>query len=109
MKYRNRYMRALFNRINSELFNDELPACHLYALTSAQLEKVAGFPIDGICIPEQDDYFIGLDNSLAEGAFFNTMVHEMIHVWQMENKKSIGHYGWFIVWCEKAREEFYNA
>lgn len=106
-------LEKMFEYINSELFSDELPTPYIYTLNYDARQKLLGnfngvADFYGVCIPEGAAYFIGIADDSDKNETFNCMVHEMIHIWQMENKKPVGHSGWFVVWCRKAIDCFYG-
>jgi len=106
----NQKLRKMFLYINSELFSNELPEPEFFVFHGTEKLFPLNFPaneIQGICVPCGNHYFIGLHVNQNLNVAFCTMVHEMIHIWQMENNKSPSHSGWFMVWCNKAIEEFF--
>lgn len=91
-----------YDFINEELFDAELPAAEIHLL-GKDSHKIMGFEIDGLCIGLDDyEYWIGIHEDLNIYDSFYTLVHEMIHVWQLENGKHMNHSGWFKVWEKKA-------
>lgn len=112
MEYTKEYMQKMFNYINEELFDTDLPDIFLYTLDDGFIEKSAkdwNLPeYYGICCPSGEEYFIGISNSLTRTEFFDTLVHELIHVYCMENYRGYsGHGGYFRLWTRKAVDTFY--
>jgi hypothetical protein len=102
-----RTLEKAFNHINDRLFDGLLDMPKLLLVTEEDMQAL---------YPEYPDLihhglFFYEHNVIAindESDIFSTLVHEMIHLWQFENKKYMGHEGWFRIWCEKAYEEFYR-
>ena len=99
-----------YQMINHRLFDGELPECNIYWLEGSDWFD---YPIDGIhtCYIFDDghiEHFIGIPHNLDIVKYFNAMVHEMIHAWQIENSKPHNHGKLFKSWCKKAYEEFYE-
>ena len=117
MKYTTEYMTKLFHYVNEELFDNMLDIPIMKSLSNTEIYAMvnAGIDVpvfDGICVPshwEGDcNYFIGIYDGLNENNFFNTFVHELIHIQCMESHSFSGHYGLFRMWTEKAIERFYG-
>ena len=102
-------MKKIYDRINYELFDGLLPDdVQVQCITEYQSTLAFGAVAEGLCNCQDDGvYFIGISDWLTDREKFNTLIHEMIHVWQWENKKPAGHSGWFRVWCDKAIELYY--
>ena len=100
--------------INNRLFDGELPEAELYWLNESNIDIIP-FEIDAVCIPWNNTYFIGIYKMLpfiSYSLYFNSMVHEMIHIWQCEKygvKYTLKHQHGreFKKMCQLAYEEFY--
>ena len=96
-----------FNYINNRLFDGLLDMPVLLYIDNDDVSAIGlDFEVDGlfhagidnipyICIHEDSENKLG------------TLIHEMIHLWQWENKKPLNHSGWFRVWVNRAFDEFY--
>ena len=99
---------ALFNFVNDRLFGSELEMPYIMVFDDDLFDgqdSIHGYQVDGLCFPHEGDYVIAIHKDAKK---LDIMIHEMIHLWQMQNRKYAGHSGWFRVWCEKAYEEFYR-
>jgi hypothetical protein len=102
-----------FLYINQELFDNMLDVPAFYIMTGKELihtecgQTFESSALDGLCLSMgENNYMIALDGSMNQYHSFITLVHEMIHIWQMENGKPCGHSGWFRTWTDKAIEAF---
>ena len=104
-------MESLFNMINTRLFGDKLPDCTIILFNGSDyltLKKMGvNCLIDGLCTHDNKSWIIGIDKNLTGIDYFNTLVHEMIHVWQWETYRKMNHGTSFKTKCLKAYEEFY--
>ena len=101
-------MKKIYDRINYELFACELPQdVVVQKMTLAQCLRAVNAKCDGLCIFNGNSYFIGIADHLTDKEKFDTLVHEMIHVWQTENNKKEIHGKYFKLWCQKAIDLYY--
>lgn len=107
MKYTEKYMQELFDYINLELFDLALDLPEFMVMSKKQCKQIWPEPIDGICVPDNDTYIIGIHKGLSKNEFFDTMVHEMIHIKLMDKNGYSGHGKPFKKWCRKAINTFY--
>ena len=98
----NQTLKKVFHYVNNTLFDGDLEMPALVLASDEDLINIAGFEVDGIFTNEPFMIAINEDANI-----FDTMVHEMIHLWQYQNNKYMGHEGWFRVWCEKAIDLYY--
>lgn len=99
----------MYNMINRRLFDEELPDCTIILFGATDYKKLSiDNPINGFCQPVQDCWLIGIDKTLSDKEYFDTLVHEMIHIWQGENNLEMDHKKSFQYMCAKAYEEFYE-
>ena len=106
--YNVKYMEMLFESINFDLFEDKLDKPRFFVLD----EELAftlwpNYAIDGICVPHKDFYLVGVQKDLKPHHFFDTLVHELIHVYLMEKCNYSGHGKKFKKMCEKAIDIYY--
>lgn len=100
MKYNKRYIQELFYYVNRELFDSmlDMPYFHI----SDYKDNTWGW-----CEDYKNNQFISIDKNCNPIDFFNTFVHELIHVWQCQNNKAMDHKKEFKKWSLKAYEIFY--
>lgn len=92
--------------INNRLFNGELPECHIYVSSACKWENIE---CHGMCMFDETEYFILISLDQTPFEFFNTLVHEMIHIWMRENGFNFwAHNRTFKMWTLRAMEEFYE-
>lgn len=108
MKYTIEHMQNLYQEINFQIFEDKLPEPAFFLLDDFLARKLYDFPIDGICIPAANGYIIGVHIDLTPIAFYNTMVHELIHVYCMEKWNYSGHGKKFKKICKKSLDILYH-
>lgn len=105
-------LQETYKMINARLFDNELPDVYIYWIHEPYVPDF-NFKIDGIHYAlytgKHVDHFIGIYYLLDTVKYFNAMVHEMIHVWQVENGLEPNHKQVFLNWCHKAYEEFYDV
>ena len=100
-------MRELFDYINFELFNLALDMPEFMVMSNKMAKRIWPISIDGICIPDNDTYIIAIHKDLTKNEFFDTMVHELIHIKLMDKNGYSGHGKPFKKWCRKAIDTFY--
>ena len=100
-------LKKMFRYINRELFDDMLDMPYLTVLSSKQTKKLHPIPIDGICIPQKDYFWIGIHKDLTKTQAFDTMVHELIHIDLITRKGYWGHGKPFKKMCRKGIDTFY--
>lgn len=104
----NRYLNKMFRFVNQELFDGLLDVEIVQTIDN---NTFFDYDIDGVCIPDFDGenwrYFIGIDETLNKTDAFNTLVHEMIHIYCMVNRNYSGHNGLFRTMTIKAVDVFY--
>ena len=103
-----KHLEKMFKYINREMFDNMLDMPYLAVLSSKQCKKLWPVPIDGICCPIKDWYFVGIHKSLTKTQAFDTMVHEMIHMDLMDNHGYSGHGKKFKNACRNAIDIFYH-
>jgi len=108
------WYKKMFNFVNQELFDNMLDMPEIYVLDDTYIKKAAidwELPLfDGVCVYDEERYFLGMYAGLNEVQSFNTLVHEMIHMYTHRyHREYLGHGGWFRVYCEKAYEIFYRV
>jgi len=109
MKYTTKYMKQLFESINFDLFMDKLDLPGFFVMDEKLMEAIwPDYPIDGICIPTEKTYLIGVHEDLTPDQFFNTLVHELIHIYCFEKYNYGGHGKKFKKICQKAVEIYYQ-
>ena len=97
-------LKKAFTYINERLFDDLLPMPILHLVTAEEAAAFGEPDTEGFFFYE--DMLIGIHE---DSNIFDTLVHEMIHLWQFQNHKYMGHGGWFLIWSRKAIEEFYTT
>ncbi len=102
MKYTKKYMQELFHYINLELFDNMLDMPYFNVSNYKYTYDAYGW-----CQDYKGNTFVGIDKTNNPADFFTTMVHELIHVWQVQNDKPMNHKKEFKKWCDKAYEIFY--
>ena len=102
-------LQETYNMINNRLFDGELPDCTIYWLDEPELDFWPNSQIDGCYVREAGEHFIAIYIGLSTARYFNTMVHECIHVWQAHTGRKVNHGKSFKYWCQKAYEEFYES
>lgn len=100
-------LEKMFDYINAEMFDNILDKPYLHVLTKKQARALWPEPIDGICVPIKDWYFVGIHKDLTKNEAFDTMVHEMIHMYLMDKCNYSGHGKKFKKACRKAIDIFY--
>lgn len=109
MKYTLDYTKQLFESINFDLFDDKLDMPTFFILDAEMcqfIDKKDPYFV-GICIPTNEGYCIGLHKELTYFEYFNTLVHELIHIYCMEKWDYSGHGKKFKKICEKAVDIYY--
>ena len=105
-------LQETYKLINDRLFDGELPECHIVWLASCDGWMDWDFGIHGVAVsyPEKELHFIGIWVELMDSPtqYFNTFVHECIHIWQAHTGRKMNHGKTFKHWCRKAYEEFYE-
>ena len=99
----NETLKRAFNHINERLFDDLLIMPELHLVTEEEAKAFDDVDTDGYFFHKM--ILIGVHE---DSEIFPTLVHEMIHLWQYQNHKYMGHGGWFLIWSRKAIEEFYT-
>jgi hypothetical protein len=110
MKYTTEYMEQLFESINFDLFDDKLDKPIFLVLNDIIASAIIpDFEIDGVCVPfdRANKYIIGIHENNTPLQFFNTMVHELIHIYCFEKWNYRGHGKKFKEICEKAVDIYY--
>ncbi len=97
MKHTIKHTKILFEYINIELFDSELDQPYFNIDDYVKIDRSYGW-----CEWYRDNFFIALDKNLSYIEFFNTLVHELIHLWQAQNNKDMDHKKEFKNWCDKA-------
>jgi hypothetical protein len=102
-------MQQLFESINFDLFEDSLdmPIFFVYGEKKMQvMQKEFEIPynFDGITIPTEKTFLVGVEKNLCPQMFFDTLVHELIHVYLFPY---MGHGRKFKNICEKAVDLYY--
>ena len=101
-------LKKIFDFINERLFDDLLNVPALYLMSDEEAQELyPEYPElfhDGLFFP--DLVMIAINEDCEN--IFDTLLHEMIHLWQFQNHKYMGHGGWFLIWSRKAIEEFYT-
>ena len=101
-------LKKMFKFINREMFDSRLDMPHLFMLSSKQCKRLHPIPIDGICIPTQNGYFIGIHKDLTKTEVFDTLVHELIHIDLIMRKGYWEHGKPFKKMCRKGIDIFYH-
>jgi len=101
-------MRSLYNKVNDRLFGSELPSVDIIKFDGSKKQFDVTYLIDGFTTTQLGGLVIGISETLSKQEKFNTLVHEMIHVWQAENGKAWNHGKIFKRWCRLAYQEFYE-
>lgn len=109
MKYTTTYMTQLFESINFDLFEDKLDLPVLFVYNEKQMQVMQAefeipYKFDGITIPTEKTFLVGVAGYLNPTAFFDTLVHELIHV---KLAPYLGHGKKFKNMCEKAVDIYY--
>jgi len=109
MKYTTAHMIQLFESINFDLFDDmlDLPVFFVYnekQMRIMQKEFNIPYKFDGITIPTEKTFLVGVSNRLTATEFFNTLVHELIHI---KLFPYLGHGKKFLKECDRAMELYY--
>jgi len=95
-------LRKLFHYFNKELFDNSLELCDI---------KVTKWLGDcyGMFIPwDSCEYFklngpkiyLNPEFNLTFNDYYDTLLHEMIHLWQWKNNKPLDHSDHFLYWCD---------
>lgn len=113
MKYTAQYMQTIFEESNFLLFDDKLPQPIFFVFNNSTMELINtflgwDFAFDGICVPNKNKYFIGVHKDLTPAEFYNTLIHELIHIELMEKYNYSGHGKKFKNKCKKILDELYN-
>ena len=105
--------------INAELFDNslDLENVHFKKLHFLESHGVSWIQFDGIIeihgitlkMEANDiDIFVGICENCMPLKTFDILVHELIHVWQLQNDRAMDHGKGFHKWCEKGIDVFYN-
>ena len=101
----------MFNYINQELFDDMLDMPKFYLYNEEEMKNFFefgdNFEFEGFVSKFWEHYFIGLKDDLTKQNYFDTLVHEMIHMHLIEKSGYTGHGKPFIKMCEKAIDILY--
>jgi hypothetical protein len=108
-------MKKLFKIVNSELFNNDLEMPEGFALLNS-VERMGVLKLwfedndtddfEGVTLGIDNAVFVGMADNLSDKDFLNAFVHELIHVYQYQDKGSMGHGRDFKKWCDTAYEIF---
>lgn len=112
-------LRKEANYINAVLFDDtlDLSDIHFKNLNFLEAQGVSWIQFDGkiefygitLKMEKKDlDIFVGICTDTGDLKRFDILVHELIHVWELQNGYTMGHGKRFLSWCRKAVGVFYK-
>jgi hypothetical protein len=97
-KYTTNDIITLYEEINYRCFSGDLPFPAVVIMDGITRKVISGtqgwkFDFDGVCFPLHGEpkYLIGIATGLKSDDFFNTVIHELIHVACMEKWCYSGH------------------
>ena len=110
MTKKEKLLYKLFEKVNKELFNNELETpliktinmVEMVGLSLMHFDKL--IPFEGITIHQYGREFVAIQESLTGDEAFFCMVHEMVHVWQAQNNMPLDHKKEFKKKCIEAFE-----
>jgi Zn-dependent peptidase ImmA (M78 family) len=103
-------LQVITENVNIDLFEDKLPLDNIrsHILPARFIEALCNRPVCGVCIPTHDDkYIIFITKEQNTTEIFDTMIHELIHVYLMEKTGYSGHGKPFKKICQRATEIYY--
>jgi len=100
-------LKKWFELINFVMFDGDLPEPIFWLMSKKHAKRIFPYPIDGVCVPHKTGYWIGIDRDLKGRDIFETLLHETIHIWQMETGKNAGHGKDFVRQCQRGVEFFF--
>lgn len=62
----------------------------------------------GYCIDDDGHIVIGIADDLNGQLLMCTLIHEMVHLWQIQNKKKVGHGPEFQKWKKEITHYGFN-
>ena len=95
-----KYLQVRFNEFNKKFFNEEITSPIIFKIIKTNYE---GATIKKANLIEIRIHEILLDLNF-EDELDNTLVHEMIHAWQIEYLGKADHKKSFKEWCKKIKE-----
>lgn len=91
----NRQCRYIMRAIIRLGFNNEIPKPIMFTFTDpTKGQQVSGykFPVDGVAgCDDYGNYIIAVDRSGDLLDVFDTIAHELTHIWQWENGLNVNH------------------
>jgi hypothetical protein len=106
----------LFNRINKDIFDSELCTPHIEAINFMQMTGINKVffankykhGIEGITVDMGKGHVsVAVLAGVTPILFINTFIHEIIHVWQLENNLPLNHRKHFKKLCIRANQYYY--
>ena len=112
-------LRKSANYINAALFDGslDLSNVHFKSLNWLEAQGVSWIQFDGLIdfhgitlkMKGKDlDIFVGICENTGELKRFDILVHELIHVWELQNGFDMTHGKKFLKWCKKGIKVFYK-
>lgn len=90
----------LFNQFNGNIFAGKL--------IRPQFEVDKMDTEVGYCIDDDDHIVIGIADDLNDMLLKCTLIHEMVHLWQIQNKKKVDHSLEFQKWKKEIKYYGFN-